>query len=215
MSAIKPILRELKQAALRGGVHAKDKLHQVTDNMNDHLDNVVRQVRDLDRYDDTVDVNIRPFTQNPNHSSQAFHTQYNEQMDTLQRTSAGDWLRNRIDYLEHGRTPASVRAQQNAREVALRDEIVRLREADPSLSRRGAEAQAREWMKTQAALHRLDGIAGGDATDISGVGDAGVNSSLGSQWRSRVGDIDRAIIDFVNNNPGVNLDDVSINVILR
>lgn len=42
-----------------------------------------------------------------------------------------------------------------------------------------------------------------------------MNSSLGSQWRSRVGDIDRAIIDFVNNNPGVNLDDVSINVILR
>ena len=74
---------------------------------------------------------------------------------------------------------------------------------------------AAEWLKGQAALHRLDGIAGGDVTDISRVGDTRINSSLGSQWRTRVGDIDTAIIDYVNANPGIDLNDVNINVILR
>lgn len=213
MSAIKPIIRELKQAALKGGVHARDKLHQLTDNMNDHLDNVVRQVRDLDRYDDSIDVSIRPFRRNRNHDSAEYDRQYNEQMDTLQRMSAADWLRNRIDYLENGRTPDSLRAQQNARDAAFNARVTELRRAGES--RDSARQHAEEWLSSQAALHRLDGIAGGNVTDISGVGDSRINSSLGSQWRSRVGDIDNAIIDFVRNNPGVDLNNVNINVVLR
>ena len=51
MSALKPILRELKDAALKGGAHAKDKLHQLTDNLDGHLDDIIRQVRDNDTYD--------------------------------------------------------------------------------------------------------------------------------------------------------------------
>ncbi|MFP7761256.1 hypothetical protein [Marisediminicola sp. LYQ134] len=51
MSAIKPVLRELKQAALKGGVQAKDKLHRVADNLDGHLDAVIRQVKDKDRFD--------------------------------------------------------------------------------------------------------------------------------------------------------------------
>ena len=46
MSAIKPIIRELKQAALKGFAHADHKLHQLTANMDGHLDDVIRQVRD-------------------------------------------------------------------------------------------------------------------------------------------------------------------------
>jgi hypothetical protein len=51
MSSIKPVVRELKEAVLKGMAHGKDKLHQLTDNMNDHLDDVVRQVRNQDRFD--------------------------------------------------------------------------------------------------------------------------------------------------------------------
>lgn len=51
MSAVKPVIRELKEAVLKGMAHSKDKLHQVVDNMNDHLDDVVRQVRQQDRFD--------------------------------------------------------------------------------------------------------------------------------------------------------------------
>lgn len=213
MSAIKPIIRELKQAALKGGVHARDRLHQVADNMNDHLDTVVRQVRDADQFDSTVDVSLKRFKRNKNHDSAEYNRQYNEQMDTLQNMTAGDWLRNRIEYLENGRTSDSLRAQQNARDAALNAKITELRRSGES--RENAKQIAEEWLRGQAALHRLDGIAGGDVTDISGVGDTRINSSLGSQWRSRVGDIDSAVIDFVNANPGVDLNDISINVVLR
>lgn len=213
MSKVKPILRELRQAALKAGVHSKDKLHQLTDNMNNHLDDVVKKVKKNDTFDSNVDVNTKQFTQNPKHNSDAYDHQYKEQMDTLKGMSAADWLRNRIEFLDKGRTPDSLRAQQNARSDALEDKIAEFREAGQS----SAEAQqnAADWLSTQAATHRLDGIAGGDVTDISGVGDSQVNSSLGSQWRSRVGDIDNAIIDFVNKNPGVDLNNVGINLSFR
>lgn len=51
MSAIKPIIRQAKEAVLDGMSHAKNKLHRLADNMNDHLDNVVKQVRDKDKFD--------------------------------------------------------------------------------------------------------------------------------------------------------------------
>lgn len=213
MSAIKPIIRELKQAALKGGVHARDKLHQLADNVNDHLDNVVKQVKDVDRFDTSIDVSLKQFKRNKNHDSPEYNRQYNEQMDTLQSMSAADWLRNRIDYLENGRTPDSLRAQQAARDAAFNAKVTELRRSGES--RASAQQIAEQWLSGQAATHRLDGIAGGDVTDISGVGDSRINSSLGSQWRSRVGDVDTAIINFVNANPGVDLNNVSLNVVLR
>ncbi|MFP7835058.1 hypothetical protein [Marisediminicola sp. LYQ134] len=51
MSAIKPVFRELREAALNGGVHAKDKLHQLTERLDGHFDTVIRQVKNNDRYD--------------------------------------------------------------------------------------------------------------------------------------------------------------------
>lgn len=51
MSAIKPIIREVKQSVLKGFAHAKDKLHGVADNLTQHVDDVARQVRGQDRFD--------------------------------------------------------------------------------------------------------------------------------------------------------------------
>lgn len=215
MSKIKPIIRELRQAILDGMAHSKDKLHRVTRNMDDHLDDVVKKVKRTDRFDRDVDVNMKKFKKNKNHDSAEYNRQYNEQMETLQDMSAADWLKNRVEYLENGRTPDSLRAQQAARDAARDNRISELLDADDSLSYEDASTLASEWLSSRAALHRLDGIAGGDVTDISRVGDARVNSSLGSQWRSRVGDIDRAVVDFVKNNPGVNLNDVGINITFR
>lgn len=50
--SFKSIFRELKQAAMKGFGHSKDRLHQVADNMDNHLDDIVRRVRDNDRVDD-------------------------------------------------------------------------------------------------------------------------------------------------------------------
>ncbi|WP_309066644.1 polymorphic toxin type 15 domain-containing protein [Microbacterium sp.] len=213
MSAVKPIIKELKQAALKGFAHADHKLHQLTANIDGHLDTVVRQVRDLDNFDGKVDVSVKRFKRNSKHDSAEYQRQYDEQMATLQSMPLSDWLKNRIEFLEKGRTSDSLRAQENARDIGLKDKITELRRAGKS--RDEAKQIAEEWMKGQAALHRLDGIAGGNVTDISRVGDTRINSSLGSQWRSRVGDIDRAVIDFLNANPGVDLDNTYINIVLR
>ena len=214
MSSVKPIIRELKQAALKGFAHADHKLHQLTANMDGHLDDVIRQVRGRDHYDGKVDVSVKKFKRNKNHDSAEYTRQYDEQVDTLQRMPLSDWLKNRIEYLEQGRTSDSLRAQQNARDMAENKKIRELfQENGGDLDK--ATKDAADWMKGQAALHRLDGIAGGNVTDISRVGDTRINSSLGSQWKNRVGDIDQAVIDFMHANPGVDLDNTFINVVLR
>ncbi|GAB3598380.1 scabin-related ADP-ribosyltransferase [Microbacterium tumbae] len=51
MSAIKPIIREVKQSVLKGFAHAKDKLHQVADNLSNHVDDVVKKVKGQDHFD--------------------------------------------------------------------------------------------------------------------------------------------------------------------
>ncbi|MET0860928.1 MAG: hypothetical protein ABW091_07860 [Microbacterium sp.] len=51
MSGIKPVIRELREAVLSGMAHARDKLHQLADNLDDHFGNLVRQVRGQDAFD--------------------------------------------------------------------------------------------------------------------------------------------------------------------
>lgn len=162
---------------------------------------------------DTFDVSLRPFRRNRRHDPAEYDRQYNEQMGTLQNMSVADWRQNRSDYLANGRTPDSLRAQQAARDIALQNKILELRESGQS--RAEAAQNAQQWLSTQAATHRLDGIAGGDVTDISGVGDSRINSSLGSQWRTRVGDIDAAVATYTAANPGANLNNVFMNIVLR
>ncbi len=69
MSAIKPIMRELREAVLKGFVHAKDKLHQVADNMSSHIDDVVRGVRDVDVFDGRPDTPTLPDPKRPGFNS--------------------------------------------------------------------------------------------------------------------------------------------------
>ncbi|MET0812326.1 MAG: hypothetical protein ABWY03_04675 [Microbacterium sp.] len=53
--SLKPVFRELRQAVLDGMRHADLKLAQLTNNIDEHLDTVVRAVRDADTFDpDTV-----------------------------------------------------------------------------------------------------------------------------------------------------------------
>lgn len=53
-----------------------------------------------------------------------------------------------------------------------------------------AERKAKNWLSNQHALHDPDQIAGGFAQNVTGVGDAGVNSAIGSQWKTRIGAVD-------------------------
>ncbi|WP_417555770.1 polymorphic toxin type 15 domain-containing protein [Microbacterium sp.] len=214
MSTIKPVIRELRQAGVKAAGDLHLRLRQLLDNLDGHFDDVMRQVKDKDKYDDKVDVSLKKFKKNKNHDSTEYNRQYTEQMDTLQKTPLSDWLKNRVEYLDNGRTPDSLKAQRDARDIAEQNKLAELLEKHGGDYDKASEETAK-WMKTQAATHRLDGIAGGDGTDISGVGDTRVNSSLGSQWKSRVSDIDRAVITFIEDNPGVDLSSTFINVVFR
>ena len=61
----------------------------------------------------------------------------------------------------------------------------------PLKAREMAKAEAKLKMKDIAALHEPDMIAGGKDA-VTNMGDRKVNSSIGSQWRSRVSSVDDA-----------------------
>ncbi|MFT4213794.1 MAG: polymorphic toxin type 15 domain-containing protein [Microbacterium sp.] len=216
MNALRPILREAGEATADAARQLREKLPVLFHNIDGHFDDIIRQVKRNDVADvpaTRIDVSVKAFTRNKNHSKKDFTDQRDEQIAALQKMSVAQWVKNRTDYATHGRTPESLQAQQATRDVALKTKIAELRASGQS--RTEAAENAQQWLSTQAATHRLDGIAGGNLTDISGVGHSGVNSSLGSQWRSRVTDIDAAVNAFVRANPGVNLDNVFMNVAFR
>lgn len=175
-------------------------------------------VRYIDRYDadaTRVDITIRRFTRNDAHRPEQFDDQLNEQIDTLENTTMADWLLNRLDYLRDGRPSASRAEQQATRDLAHREALEEIMLDNPDLDLATATRFVDQWMETQAALHRLDGIAGGDVTDVPRVGDGDVNSSLGSQWQNRVADLDAGVIKFLQENPGVDLSTVFMNISFR
>lgn len=207
----RPIMRALDDAP----VHMR-QLRDVVDGLKAKQVRNRDGVTDVDKFDakpTRIDVSIKSFIRNKKHDAAEFDRQHNEQMDALQSVSLADWIRRKAEYNPKHRTPESIRAQQFARDSALQDKIGELRAE--GMSRDEARESAQEWMSTQAATHRLDGIAGGDVEDVPGVGDAGVNSSLGSQWKSRIGDVETAVSGFVSANPGVDLNNVFMNVVLR
>lgn len=133
------------------------------------------------------------FTYNPKHSRPEWDRQITNAQDVLDNTTFETWLQRRDEFT--GDRSSAVKAEQAAvREVALSDAIAqRVRSGMPYDE---AEQAALEWMKSQHAIHRLDAVAGGDPLDFDGVGDAAVNSSIGSQWRSRVPDLEQAVRDI-------------------
>ena len=48
-----------------------------------------------------------------------------------------------------------------------------------------AKAEANEWISGKAALHDPDQKAGGYSENVTGLGDEGVNSSIGAQWNRK------------------------------
>ncbi|MEB9408028.1 polymorphic toxin type 15 domain-containing protein [Bacillus cereus] len=102
-----------------------------------------------------------------------------------------EYQQNRKRFIDEGRAIEGNAAQQAAREKALSKKIEELFES--GMSWEEAEGKAASWLKTQAALHNPDQIAGGNPLHIGGLGDKRINSSLGSQWRYRIDIVDEQI----------------------
>ena len=112
-----------------------------------------------------------------------------------------EYMDGRARYAEIGRggTGAAQQAARNDYHAELSQGFERtlrregVRGADAA---RQASNMATQRMSSLAALHNPDMIAGGrDA--ISGLGDRGVNSSIGNQWNKgdRIQGLDRAAAD--------------------
>lgn len=215
MSIGKAVIRPIKDALddlprHTGSLRGLGKSHRKKN--RDNKDGV----KNVDKFTEKprhVRVSVKEFKRNKKHDATEFKRQHDEQMDQLHKISLAEWIENRKNYKDRGRTSDSLKAQQAARDAAFRDKYDALR--DSGLSKDDANKAAKEWMTTQAATHRLDGIAGGNVTDISGVGDTRINSSLGSQWRTRIGDIQKVVDQFVKDNPGVDLSNVFLDVTFR
>lgn len=102
------------------------------------------------------------------------------------------------------------KAQEIAREKALHSRIETNQKKGMSYSE--AKKEAEGWIKTQAALHNPDQIAGGDPTKVSRMGDANVNSSIGSQWRTRVGQLSEELEDYAKDKSREQLENTKMNV---
>jgi hypothetical protein len=138
-----------------------------------------------------------------------FKTQVKGQEAGLNSMKLKDWEANIKRYhgdattAGEGRSAAGAAAQKKFREdetlrltnlkvIELSKGLTKAQKADRNVMRpieRRASAEVEKFMKTQAALHDPDQIAGGNDTDVKKLGSKYVNSAIGSQWKAKVGEL--------------------------
>lgn len=111
-----------------------------------------------------------------------YRRQLKNQEDGLNKLTIQEYLDNIKEYKSNGRGTDAAKLQKKVREKAFEDKVDELLELNPEKSIEEIELEASQWLKTQAALHNPDMSAGGSPLDVTGVGDARINSSIGSQW---------------------------------
>ncbi|WP_228471778.1 polymorphic toxin type 15 domain-containing protein [Listeria welshimeri] len=161
---------------------------------------------DIPRLDE-IKVN---FNRNLKHDPEEFARQLKDQEKGMNELTVDEYLKNRERYIAEGRALEGNAAQQAAREEAYVQKVNELQKNGLSLSQ--AKKEAREWLDTQAALHNPDQIAGGKADIIGGMGDKGINSSIGSQWRYRIDIVDEQIRGMAKNMTPEQLKNTYLNV---
>jgi Novel toxin 15/Domain of unknown function (DUF4157) len=126
-----------------------------------------------------------------------YQDQLSGQQSGLNKLQVDKWAANRAAYVARaaaggsGRDPKGATAQKKFREQE-RTRIIAENIA-AGMTPAKAEREAAKFMKTQAALHDPDQIAGGDPTKIKKLGSKYINSSIGSQWKTNVADMDKAV----------------------
>jgi len=120
-----------------------------------------------------------------------FERQLNGQQDGLSRLTVEEFLENVANPVK--RDPKIAKLARRDLYIKLRNRIQQdlSKTMNPIEALRLSEIQAKATMSTLAALHNPDLSAGGrDA--ISDFGDRQVNSSIGAQWKSRIGGLRQA-----------------------
>ena len=131
------------------------------------------------------------FKRNPKHNSKEFNRQLKDQEKGMNELTVDEFLKNRDRYLREGRSEEGKKMQKDVRNNELDNKIDELQSKGMSYNQ--ARKQAKEWIKTKNALHNPDEVAGGNPVHVDSIGDAKVNQSIGGQWKSRIGQIDKQI----------------------
>ena len=131
----------------------------------------------------------------------------------MNELTINEYFKNREKYLTEGRSIEGKAAQQAARENAYMEQVRKLRKEGLSLEE--AEKNAEKWLKKKAALHNPDQIPGGNPLNIGGMGDKGINSSIGSQWKYRINAVDEKIRELAKNMTEEEMKNTHLNVNLK
>ena len=128
-----------------------------------------------------------------------YKQQLSDQQDGLNNMTVEEYLERRENYKKYGRDPDSVKYQNAARNDAINNRVSD--NLEKGMSFEDAIAEADNWASDKAALHWPDQIAGGDPAHISGMGDSKINTSIGSQWKSkdRIGALDDYVEGLAKN----------------
>ena len=128
-----------------------------------------------------VKFNSKNFEDNPVDKGE-YIRQLKNQEEALNNLTIQEYLGNIENYKKNGRGKEATKIQKKVRADVRRERINELRREGKSKIE--AETLVDEWLRTQAALHNPDMSAGGSPFSVTGVGDARINSSIGSQWRN-------------------------------
>lgn len=130
-----------------------------------------------------------PFILKKKFHNEFYETEMEKQLkmqeDGINKLTIYEWLKNRENYLEHGRDKSSSNAQQDARERYRQERIEELYLLNPDKKEVEISKMVENELKTLAALHNPDQIAGGYADDVSEMGNARINYSIGKQWGTK------------------------------
>ena len=154
-----------------------------------------------------------------------YERQVKGQEDGLNRLTIGEFLKNREFYVRRleeqklegkknpsGRDPKGNTEQQRIRDEAFEDKFNEY--LDDGIEPEEAREKANKWIKTQAALHDPDQIAGGNPENVIGMGNARINFSIGSQWKTRADVLENGVNKYITdkNLPDKDFKKVLLNV---
>jgi hypothetical protein len=132
------------------------------------------------------------FLRRTHHNAVEYERQVRGQNDALRAMQVSAWSTNRENFKSRGRDPASASLQQLERGIIRTRMIAGVLANNPGMGGDAAAALVDAKLANTAVLHNPDQVAGGNVYPAGGVGDLSINSSIGSQWRTKVTILDDA-----------------------
>ena len=156
----------------------------------------------------------------PNCDPAEMDLQFRDADGVLNGMTLAEWMERRVAFINHPaeyrRVSGSTAAQVAVRDRWITDRARQLRDADPSLSRLDATNQAIDEASELNATHRLDMVAGGDPTDISGMNGGAENQAIGGIFqRDFVPKIEEQVLRILADVPASMWDSIHLHVTIK